>query len=684
MVKWVILDSSTAFDRSTGKYMNEETAEDTPGKRAAALNSASLPSGLEEAIAKSRQYHLSTQHVDGYWVEELETNPTITAEYLFFMHFMGIDHPDHANKIVNYLLRFQREDGGWNLYPEAPGDISATVEAYMALKMAGVDPSRDEMKRARGFIISNGGIRSCRVFTKIFLAMLGQSSWDPVPAMPIESIFLPRWFYFNIYEMSSWSRATVVPLSLIRSKKPVFPVEEGRGIKEVFTGADRDLSIKSKQPGLNWPNFFLFVDKCLKWIGKSPWKPFRKAANRKALKWILKHQEPEGDFSGIQPAMFNALIALKLSGYSMDHPAIVKGLEGVQRFIIDREDHFVLQACVSPLWDTAIAANALMDSGVPGNHPALVKAGEWMLRKQVTLRGDWRFKNPNTPSGGWSFEFHNENYPDLDDTAEILMALDRIHFNDKEWKESEMQRALTWLYSMQSQNGGWAAFDQDNDHKLFNQIPFADHGAMLDPPTVDVTGRILWMTGRLGLTKHPAVPKALNFIKSEQEEDGCWYGRWGVNYIYGTFLVLCGLRSIGEDVRQPYIRNAVEWLVNHQNEDGGWGETCRSYREPHLRGQGESAPSQTAWGLIGLVETGEADSDAARRGAAYLINRQLADGSWYEDEFTGTGFPGNFYIKYHMYQQFFPLMALSRYCSAQDHRSARGQMAARLPSKTSL
>ncbi len=625
---------------------------------------------LDDAIQRAIDYHFSTQYPEGYWVEELESNPTITAEYVFLMHFLGIDDSARREKCKNYLLKYQREDGGWNIYFGAPSEISTTVEAYIALKMTGMSPKAPEMVRARECIIAKGGVRKVRVFTKIFLAMLGQSSWEFVPATPVELILLPNWFYFNIYEMSSWSRGTVVPLSIICTKKPVWPLPEEQSVPEIFTDADRDLSIKVKKRGLNWPGFFLMMDKAIKILGKCSWKPFRKFALNKAKRWTLDHQEPEGDFSGIQPAMFNSLLALSLLGYELNHPVMVKGLEAVDRFIIDRNDHLVLQACVSPLWDTAIACNALMDAGISPDHPKLVEAAEWIWKKQVTERGDWKIKNPSTPAGGWSFEFYNQSYPDTDDTAEILMALNRIPIADKEKKKKEFDRALTWLMSMQSTNGGWGAFDQDNDHELFNQIPFADHGAMLDPPTVDVTGRILWLLGRIQFDPNdPKVQKALKFIREDQEEDGCWFGRWGVNYIYGTWLVLSGLNSIGEDMSQSYICKAVHWLKNHQNSDGGWGETCESYTDPTLRGQGVSTNSQTAWAVMALTEAGEGESANAKKGIDYLIQNQKQNGSWYEDEFTGTGFPGHFYIKYHMYQQFFPLMALARFKHFQSHKS---------------
>ncbi len=623
---------------------------------------------LDTAISRSCEHHFSTQYPEGYWVEELESNVTITAEYVFLMHFLGLDQPERKERIKNYLLAQQQEHGGWTLYYGGPPDIGTTVEAYTALKMCGLPLDAPEMAKARQCIFGLGGVRKARVFTKIFLAMLGQIDWKWTPATPVEAVLLPTWFYFNIYEMSSWSRGTVVPLSVVCSLKPVWPLPTEQSVPEIFTGADRDMGVKNRNPGLNWSSAFMLADRVLKLLGKSSWKPFRKIAMRRAEKWILKHQEPEGDFSGIQPAMFNSVLALNLMGYPMDHPAIVKGMESIDRFFIRQGDQEWMQACVSPLWDTAISCNALMDAGVPGDDPRIVKAVEWMVKKQVTRGGDWQIKNPHTPPGGWAFEFYNEAYPDTDDTAEILMSIHRTAISDTEWKEREFQRALTWLMSMQSSNGGWGAFDRDNDHELFNEIPFADHGAMLDPPTVDVTGRILWMLGRIGHDpKDPRVEHALTFIRDSQEREGCWFGRWGVNYIYGTWLVLMGLSSIGEDMQSSMVRRAVDWLNSRQNGDGGWGETCYSYSDYEYAGKGDSTKSQTAWALMALVEAGEAQSEVVRRGVEYLITTQQDDGSWYEDEFTGTGFPEHFYIRYHMYRQFFPLMALARYRHVLDH-----------------
>ncbi|MFQ5715787.1 MAG: squalene--hopene cyclase, partial [Nitrospinales bacterium] len=530
---------------------------------------------LDRALESASAHLLSRQAEEGYWVDELESNATITAELIFLMHFMDRVDPEKQEKCARYLFRHQQPDGSWNLFYGAPGHVSITVEAYLALKMAGVSPDRPEMVKAREFVRSRGGIKKTRVFTKIFLAMFGQISWKYPPAMPVEFILLPDRFFVNIYEMSSWARGIVVALTIICAHQPVHRLKEEQGIRELFTEGDADLSLDYSGEKLSWRNFFIFLDKALKFVGQSPWKPLRKRALEKAKQWILDHQEPEGDWAGIQPAMFNSILALNCLGYAKDHPVIVKGFEAIDRFIIDKGDHLVMQSCISPLWDTGIACNALLDAGLPADHPALVKAAQWVFGKQVTQPGDWKVKNPHTEPGGWAFEFFNERYPDNDDTAELLMALHFIKIPDLRFKLGEFQRALNWLLSMQSKNGGWGAFDQDNDMEIFNQIPFADHGAMLDPPTVDVTGRVLWLLGILGYQKeYPSVKKAIDFVKSNQEPDGCWFGRWGVNYIYGTFLALVGLRSIGENMDQAYVGKAADWLIERQNEDGGWGETC--------------------------------------------------------------------------------------------------------------
>ena len=457
---------------------------------------------LDSAIHRSRTFLLSQQKEEGYWVAELESNVTITAELIFFMHFTGTVDLDKQEKMVDYLLNKQREDGSWSLFFEGPCDINSTVESYMALKLAGISLRRPEMIRAREAIDGNGGIKATRVFTKIFLAMFGQISWDVCPSVPVEIILLKNWFPINIYEMSSWSRSTVVPLSIVISHKPVCHPPEGRDVKELFTTSDSELGFESDGLAFSsWTNFFIALDKIIKFTGKFSWKPFRKTAIKEAFQWVVNHQEEQGDFAGIQPAMLNSLLAYHYEGVSKDDPKWIKGLESIDRFLIDKKEGLLMQACVSPLWDTAIAANALCDSGMRTDHPALVKAGEWILTKQVVKKGDWIFKNPKATPGGWAFEFYNELYPDCDDTAEVLIFLDRVKLPESHLKLKEVERAVSWLLSMQCKTGGWAAFDIDNDKNILNQVPFADHGAMLDPPTADVSGRVLWLLGRVGLKK---------------------------------------------------------------------------------------------------------------------------------------------------------------------------------------
>ena len=651
------------------KFQDEEST-DEPSQTGTDVRGEAL----DRSIERSLEFLLSRQDEEGYWVDELEANVTISAELIFFMHFTDWLDSVKQDQIVKYILHLQREDGSWPLFYGGLCDINSTVEAYMALKMAGLPADQEEMVRARQAIFANGGIKKTRVFTKMFLAMFGQVSWDDCPAVPVEIILFPHGFFFNIYEISSWSRGTVVPLSVVRSLEPVHELPAGRDVQELFTEKDGDLDFKPDGlPFTSWRNTFIYLDRFIKTIGKFPWKPLRKKALRKVEQWTLEHQEDQGDWGGIQPAMFNALLALHLLGYPKDHPACVKGMEAVDRFMLEKDGRLWMQACISPLWDTAIAANALLDSGLPPDHPALVKAGEWIINKQVVKRGDWQVKNPGAEPGGWAFEFYNELYPDTDDTAEILLFLNRTEIADNRWKLSECHRAINWLLSMQCKSGGWGAFDVDNDKEVLNEIPFADHKALLDPPTVDVTGRILWMLSKWGFKKqHPQVQRAIQFVKERQEIDGCWFGRWGVNYIYGTFLALNGLCAIGEDMKAPFSRKAVRWLEGHQNEDGGWGETCQSYQEPSLRGRGKSTASQTAWALLGLIAADEAENPAVERGVRYLIKTQKDSGdfsgSWWEDEFTGTGFPIHFFIKYHMYQHFFPLMALSRYRQATTTR----------------
>ena len=620
---------------------------------------------LHKAMALSRDYLLSLQNRDqGFWVGEVEANSTLTSEYIYFMHFMETVDELRQRKMVRYLKETQLTDGSWNIHYDGPGDLSTTLEAYCAMKLAGEDPQAGHMARARNFIITHGGIEKARVFTRIFFALLGVYPWRQCPALPPELMLLPEGFPLNIYEMSSWARSTVVPLLILWHYKPVIRTSPGFHLRELHQEPLPRASERARAGKADgWERFFFSADRLLKGYDKRPLPWLRGRALKLAEQWILDRQDPTGEWGGIMPAMMNSVMALKTLGYSLEHPAVRKGLEAVHRFAIEDSRSLRLQSCVSPVWDTANTALALLESGLSGDHPAIASAADWLWSKQTREKGDWAVKNPQAAPGGWSFEFANEYYPDCDDTLAVLNVL-RLSGSDARRPEA-WYRGLQWLLSMQSKNGGWGAFDVDNNRQIWNRIPFADHKSMLDPPTSDLTGRVLEFLGGLGygLDFEP-VRKAVAFLESEQEEDGSWYGRWGVNYLYGTWCVLCGLREVGYDMDSARIRRAVAWLQSCQKEDGGWGEPCESYDDPANKTKGRSTASQTSWALMGLVAAGEAASQAAGRGVGYLLRTQREKGSWDEKEFTGTGFPSFFYLRYHMYRDYFPLMALARYARA--------------------
>lgn len=624
------------------------------------------PERLQQAIRRSQVYLLAQQKPEGFWVGELEANTTLTSEYVLFRHLIGFVDEVREQKCVRYLLSQQQEDGGWTLYYGGPGDLSTTVEAYFALRVAGVSPDDPAMQRARRLILAKGGLTQSRVFTKIFLAFFGQYDWRGIPVIPPEIIFLPLSFYINLYDFSSWSRSVIVPLSILFAKKPLCPLPPECSVDELFVeppGSER-YAIPRRQRGLNWETFFVLIDKLLKLSERyttPTLRTLREAAMRRAEQWTLEHQDHTGDWGGIMPAMMNSVMALISLGHDLDSPPIGRGLEAIERFGVETAETFRLQSCVSPVWDTVLTLTALADSGLPRTHPSIRRAVQWVMGRQVLREGDWKVKNPRGQPGGWAFEFNNDFYPDNDDTAAVLIALSKSGLPDEE-KGEVFQRGLRWLLSMQGDDGGWGAFDVNNNKAILNKIPFADLESMLDPSTCDLTGRALELFGLIGFPRsHPAVGKALRFVQERQEYDGAWYGRWGVNYLYGTCHVLGGLHAIGESMQQPYVRRAVRWLVEHQNPDGGWGETCESYADPSLRGVGVSTASQTAWALMGLFAAGEVRHAAVQRGVAFLLRTQNSAGTWYEPEFTGTGFPKFFFIKYHMYQHYFPLMALARY-----------------------
>ena len=644
---------------------------------------------LDSAIDKTRENLLSCQYADGYWWGELESNATMEAEYLLLSHFLGVGDQHQWSKLTNSILSRQREDGTWGQFYGAPGDLSTSVECYFALKLAGVSPNEPLMRRARDFILAKGGVSETRVFTKIWLALFGQWDWKGVPVMPAEIMFLPNWFPVSIYDLSSWARATIVPLLILLDKKPVKSIPESAWIDDLYVmPPDRaDYSVISPKRLIGWETFFFAGDTVLRQLERLPWKPTRGQAIRRAEEWIVERQEADGSWGGIQPPWIYSLMALSTLGYANDHPVMVRGLAGFKQFSIEDGDTLRIQACVSPLWDTALATIALLDAGTEPDHPALVRAGEWFLKEQILTGGDWQVKAKSVPPGGWAFEFHNDVYPDLDDTSEIVLALNRLKLPSESAKSDALDRAVEWTLGMQSNNGGWAAFDKNNTKSIIAKIPFADFGEALDPPSVDVTAHMLEMFGQLGYSSdHPSVSKALDYVLSEQEHDGAWFGRWGVNYIYGTAAVLPGLEALGFDMSVDFVRRAVEWVIDHQNLDGGWGESCASYVDERYRGKGPSAPSQTAWALLALIAADEGGHEAAIRGVDYLVRTQGDDGSWDEPYFTGTGFPGygvgqrldryltpddpgyqgeelpaGFMINYHMYRTYWPLMALGRY-----------------------
>ena len=647
--------------------------------------------GVAEAIQRSQAYLMEEQYDEGYWWGELESNPTMEAEYLLMTYFLEQVNAERWRKLTNQILRCQREDGSWGQYYQAPGDVSTSVECYFALKLAGVSPDRAEMRKARAFILSRGGVPATRIFTKIWLSLFDQWDWRGTPVMPPELIFLPKWFPVNIYDFSSWARATIVPMMIILSQRPNKMVPPEASIDELYpVPRDQvDYSL-AKPPGtLGWAAALYWLDRLLRIYESLPIKPARNMAVRRSAQWVLEHQEADGSWGGIQPPWVYSLIALKHLGYSNEHPAIQKGLDGFEAFTIIGVDACRVQACISPVWDTCLVLLALQESGLGDDHPAADKATRWLISQQIRKGGDWQVKNRRAQPGGWAFEFHNDSYPDIDDAAEVLIALNNATLPGPEdaQRREAVQLGVEWVLSMQSKEGGWAAFDKDNTKSLIAKIPFADFGETLDPPSADVTAHVLEMLGKLGYARnHPAVERGYKYLRKEQEQEGPWFGRWGVNYIYGTAAVLMAMEAIGEDMNEAYIRRAVDWIAEKQNEDGGWGETCGSYVDFSMAGVGPSTPSQTAWAILGLMAAGEVDHPATVLGAEYLVKSQQEEGCWDEPYYTGTGFPGygtgkkpdrlpeegerghqgldmsaGFMINYHMYRNCWPLMALGRY-----------------------
>jgi len=622
-----------------------------------------LAQRLDEAIARAQARLLGLQHRDGYWHAPLEANVGMDAQYVIFNRFMGRRRQETEHRLVGRMQAVQSADGSWPLYHGGPGHLSTTIEAYFAMKLAGVPIDDPALARAREFIRTHGGLERAGVFTRTFLAYFGQFPWWGLPAMPVELVLLPPWFPLNVYAMSSWARETVVPLTVLLAKQPRIAIPAECGVEELWLAPPTRESI-GFPPSREWfsvRNGFLALDWVLQRLGRSPWKPWRARAMRRAAEWILARQDRNGGWGGIQPPMLNCVMALRALGYPDDHPAVANGVQAIEDFLIEHDGQLFFQPCVSPTWDTALTCKALLDSGVPGTHPALVRAAEWLIANQIFEPGDWSVRNPHLEPGGWAFEFANDWYPDTDDSAVILMALQRIEVPDRVAHRRALAHGTNWTLGMQSRNGGWGAFDTDNTAEFLNRIPFADMEAMIDPPTEDLTGRLMELMGNLGFDLgYGRARRAHAFLLRTQRADGSWWGRWGSNFVYGTWSVLAGLRAIGETPDAPHVRRAVAWLHAHQNADGGWGETLGSYDDETLAGRGVSTPSQTAWALLGLLAGTSDVGDAVVHGVEHLLATQRADGGWDEDEFTGTGFPRHFYLRYWMYRDYFPLMALGQ------------------------
>ena len=621
---------------------------------------------LDVAIERALSYLKSIQHQDGYWLGELEADTTLESDYIFYLHVLGRFDRKRVSKLAEYIRRRQLEDGGWNIYFGGPSEVNATLKAYLALKLAGDSPESRHMVRARQRIRQLGGLERTNSFTRCYLALAGLIGWQMVPAIPPELMFLPRWVPLNIYEMSSWTRAIVIPLTILYGLKPCWPVPPHARLDELVpTSPSGRGRREAPGEGLNWRTVFLLLDRSLKVYDCSPVKPGRQHAIDRATRWMFDHFDRSEGLAAIYPAMMNSIFALIALGYSPSHPLTARQIDEFSRFEIEDSETLRLQPCLSPVWDTAIALFSLMEANVSPADPGLQKTIRWLLENQILGGGDWQIKNPDAAPGGWAFEFRNDFYPDVDDTAFVLMALQNTSYTDQPRLAEAIELGMDWMISMQNRDGGWGAFDRDNDRGFLNHIPFADHNAMLDPSSPDVTARVVECLGGFGWTaSEPRIRRAVGYLLKEQHPSGSWYGRWGVNYIYGTSGVLRALAAVGANREievESAMKRAVDWLRSVQQEDGGFGESIASYDDPSLMGQGPTTASQTAWGLLGLLTILPPDDPAVGGSVQYLLERQNAEGSWDEQPFTGTGFPKVFYLKYHLYRHYFPLFALARY-----------------------
>jgi squalene-hopene/tetraprenyl-beta-curcumene cyclase len=628
---------------------------------ASPVRSAPVPA-LQHAFDHARSKLLSLQRPDGHWVGELQGDTILESEFILLMAFLGREDEPRLKKAARYLLTQQQSEGGWANYPGGPADLSVSVKAYFALKLTGHSPDADYMRRAREVIRGLGGAIGCNTFTKFYLALLGEFPYENCASVPPELVLLPTWFYVNLYAMSSWTRTIVVPLSIFSAFKPMRRLSAKHGISELFLEPqDKRHWPSAPSPRLfSWTNFFLAVD----WLYKHA-EPFLGPVRRRALAsaaaWMRERFADSDGLGAIFPPMIYTVVALRCLGVRDHDPEMRWALKQLDDLIIEEGDTLRLQPCVSPVWDTAMALNAIAISRPDGWETSAQTATEWLVAREVRRRGDWALTNPRLESGGWVFEYRNGFYADIDDTAMVLIALARAEQREGALARLPVDRGLRWVLGMQNRDGGWAAFDRDINREVLTKVPFADHNAMLDPSCPDITGRILEAFGLCGLTSlHPQVARGIDYLRRTQESTGAWFGRWGVNYIYGTWQVLTGLEAIGFDMTDPMIEKAANWLAAVQQPSGAWGESCRSYDDPSLAGQGDATASQTAWALLGLMCAGRADSDAVRKGIEWLLSTQCEHGGWDEAAFTGTGFPKVFYLKYHLYSLYFPVMALAR------------------------
>lgn len=618
------------------------------------------PSPARELIEEQAEKLWSMQQEDGHLVFELEADSTIPSEYVLLRHFLGEIDVEREARIARYLRSIQNPDGSWPLFHDGVGNISATIKAYWALKLIGNDVDEPHMVRARSWVLGQGGAAKANVFTRISMALFGQVPWRATPTMPVELILLPRWFPFHMSKIAYWSRTVLTPLLVLSARRARAVNPTGIDIDELFAVPPKEQKVWNVNPaGTRVGEFFLQLDKLLRTV--DPWLPkfSREKAIRTCEEFTISRLNGEDGLGAIYPAMANAVMMFRTLGYADDHPHMVTAMGAIEKLMAERGEDLYYQPCLSPVWDTALATHAQLEAGTRED-PRITRALDWLAERQILDHiGDWAVRRPNIRPGGWAFQYANPDYPDVDDTAVVALAMHRA---DAERYAMNIDRACEWLAGMQSRSGGWGAFEPENEHHYLNAIPFADHGALLDPPTVDVTARCVGCLAQVDAERfQDNIQRGIEFIRSEQEPDGSWFGRWGANYIYGTWSALVALNGAGEDMSQPYIRRAVEWLKSRQRDDGGWGEGLETYEEWGAGYARVSTPSQTAWALLGLMSAGEIDSETVRDGIHWLEEAPREGVRWQEQHFTGTGFPRVFYLKYHGYAASFPLWALGRY-----------------------